>query len=194
MLARFLLRCLPVFLLAIALSALGYVAAPAKLSTASQLGLLFSVLVLYSAWMIFRDVFRLNLILLLAVACAAGGILGSLLGPMHSATPNIIAAVALVITAFSGRVFGIGFVALSRALWAGSSLYWLGLIVLGRLALGRMLWDLWIGGGFVLFSGLSASWFARLRAEALEAAYVQQAGELYFLALNLWLGARLLTR
>jgi hypothetical protein len=39
---------------------------------------------------------------------------------------------------------------------------------------------------------MAASWFARLDAEVINRAYVPLAADLYFLALNLWLAARLL--
>jgi hypothetical protein len=193
-LVRFLLRPLPVFLLTVALSALGFEIAPEGLTTAAQLGLLCVALILYAGWVIFRDAIRWNLILLVGLGFTAGLLTGSYVEPHRAATPSIVAVLGLTAAAISGRIFRIGFDALGRALLAGTSLYWMGLIVLPRLSPDPLLQQFWVGGGFVLFTGLTASWFARLRTEELHTAYIQQAGELYLLALNLWLGARLLTR
>ncbi|MFN2148881.1 MAG: hypothetical protein ACK2T2_10850 [Anaerolineales bacterium] len=152
----------------------------------------FGLIAIYAGWLVFREVSRWNLIFLLGLTFLVGFNVRGTLGLSSGAKSVLIAAGALFLAVVSGRAFSVGFVLFGRLLWGGSLLYWLGLLFISWFGLEPLLRDLWLGGGFVLFTGMAASWFARLDAEVINRAYVPLAADLYFLALNLWLAARLL--
>jgi hypothetical protein len=102
---------------------------------------------------------------------------------------GVLVGASLFVSFGIGRILRPGFLMLRPFLWALTLIYWVGWAVLGLLGLSAIERVFWAGSGYILFTGLTASWAAGLSPAALEHGYVQKSIEIYTLAINLLLSA-----
>jgi hypothetical protein len=189
----FALQVLPVSLLAFAATALG---ALLRLDERLRLPLLLLGVLLYAALMTFRHTPRWNLVILLALAAAAGALLVSVLGSNQGAAwgPGVGLSLGIITLSLSlGRALRGRFRRAGKALWILAWIYLAGWLLL--LALEPALWlvTVWAGAGVAIFGGLIVVWYAQLGAmESARSLAVPQGSDLYLLGLNIAVALQML--
>jgi len=191
----FVIRVVPVYLVALALTGVGASALGPWMPSTWRMPLAILALVEFAALLTFRRE-RWGWAVLLAFALTAGVLLRLLITPWHPdwslALAASVAWPSIVIPL--GWKSGAGLQKLGWVTWAAAWVYILSWIAL-QLIVGRTVGQAaWGAAGLVIFSALTLTWSAALPTRQLSEPASSIAGEIYLIGMNLSLAATMLLR
>jgi hypothetical protein len=186
----FVLQILPLTLLALASTVVGFAVLSPWVTPAMQLPLGLLALLLFIALLTFRESKGWNLALLLCLALVAGAVMGAAVSPEGRrlwALPLTTSLAALALSGLlGGRLRGrLGKVGIG--LWMLSWIYLLGWVILAVQHAPDDLSALWAAIGVVIFIGMATSWFASFGEGVRRPSNTSLAADLYILGFNLTL-------
>jgi FtsH-binding integral membrane protein len=194
---HFILRTLPVSVLALIVTAVGVLGAPQDRIAPLTLPLLLVAVLLFAAMLTFRESAGWNTGLLLGFALVVGVLLSGLdvsAEPRAWAGALGVMIAALGLAAAMGRALRGRLAMLGGGLWLVSWAYLVGWGVIAVLRAGPPFQVVWAAAGLLIFTGLAAAWFSALVTEQEETPGVSHAIDLYIFSFNLALAAYVLLR
>jgi len=191
----FVIRVVPVYLVALALTGVGASALGPWMPSTWRMPLAILALVEFAALLTFRRE-RWGWVALLALALTAGVLLRLLITPWHPdwglALAASVAWPSIVIPL--GWKSGAGLQKLGWVTWAAAWVYILSWIAFQLIVQRPLAWAAWGAAGLMIFSALTLTWSAALPTRQSSEPASSIAGEIYLIGMNLGLAATMLLR